>query len=415
MAMIFKNKKGFFFTIIAILIISVLFISSAPKSQVTLKYKIPSTESRISVADDFVETLKTSYIPITMRTSSYSALNALAIYLRVRGAAFSNYDELNSNFTQVMLNGSLACPDPLIPTNFELKDIETCICDWDAAYPGCPDGLGLMRDRNFTSRLKDIEAASKDTMQIQTNFTHTHSNFQINLSQNDDTGPFQVEVKILINYSVNAGLAWWNNTENVSVIFNFEGIEDPLYSVGSQALLGTTYTNVFNQTNITQWNLTNLFLHNEWRRYRHDTNGSSFLTRFTDDDEISSCCGVESLINPFVMSDIPDPDGTAGASIEKTYTDWCFFGTRCPLDQQDSLWNITCISRAAPKFRGFVLDTYHLTQLNLSDPDEFGTNLFYGNTYANDPNNDASCRCKMASVCTEPDAPYACPAPLACP
>ena len=77
-----KNKKGIFFTMIAILIVTILFVTFAPQSGVTLKYKIPSVTSRVTTANDFVETIKTSYIPMALHASSYNALNSLSIYLR---------------------------------------------------------------------------------------------------------------------------------------------------------------------------------------------------------------------------------------------------------------------------------------------------------------------------------------------
>src|SRR3989338_1804306 len=97
---LFTNRKGFFFTVIALLIVSVLFVSFVPKYGATLNYKIPSTESRVTVANDFVESLKTSYLPMALRMSSYNALNALSNYAKANRALFSGYDELNAKFAE---------------------------------------------------------------------------------------------------------------------------------------------------------------------------------------------------------------------------------------------------------------------------------------------------------------------------
>src|SRR3972149_849472 len=84
MAVAVSGKKGMFFTIIAVLIISVLFITFVPRQGATLNDRIAFTESRVSTADGFIETLKTSYVPMALRMSSYNALNALSVYLKER-------------------------------------------------------------------------------------------------------------------------------------------------------------------------------------------------------------------------------------------------------------------------------------------------------------------------------------------
>lgn len=347
------SKKGIFFTLIAILIVSVLFISFSPRHGLAIKGQVPFTESRISAANDFVETVKTSYVPMALRMASYNALNALSEYLKQRNnGLFADYSELNRNFAEVMLNGSIYCE---IGGRNEHIPIDECL------------GLGrtFMGNRNFTQRLRDIENSSKATLQIDTNFSRDwYGDYNVVLFQNNETGPFQVGLNITINFSVNAGIAWWNDTRRISTVFSFDGIEDPLYSVKSQSALGVLYTNVFNQTNITSWNITNTFWETEQRRYRYDKEGASFLTRFTESEERSECCGIESLINPFVMA------AASVGNIEKPYVDWCFFGTRCPLNQPGALWNISCITDTSPapeKFYRFALDTYHADSYNVTD------------------------------------------------
>ncbi len=375
-----RSKKGMFFTLVAILIVSVLFISSLPRHSLTAKGKVPFTESRISTADDFVETMKTSYIPMALRMSSYNALNALSEYLKQRNnGLFADYDELNSNFAEMMLNGSIFCEMELPNRHMP---IDECL----------GSGRTFMGNRNFTQRLRDIENSSKATLQIDTNFSRDwYSDYNVVLFQNNETGPFQVGVNITVNFSINAGLAWWNNTERISTVFSFEGIEDPLYSVKSQSDLGALYTNVFNQTNLTSWNITNTFWEIEWRRYRYDKNGSSFLSRFTEAEGRSECCGIESLINPFVMT------AASAGNVEKPYVDWCFFGTRCPLNQPGLLWNISCITDTSPapeKFYRFALDTYHASSYNLTD-------YVYDST---DPLSAEQCSSLMQAACRiDPD------------
>lgn len=350
------GKKGIVFTLLALLIVAIFFVAFKPQSSVTLKEKIPVTESRVSVADDFVTFARNAYLPAALRTSSYNALYALSQFEKAWGSRFADQAELSQNFAEVMLNGSIQCPSDGLH-----KNIEACICELDPAYAGCPN-INLMLGRNFTQRQRDMVNLSVNTLQIWSNFTYDRYN--VVLFQNNETGPFQVGVNATVNFSVNAGVAWWNFTDTITAVFSFSGIEDPLYSVESMNQLGTRYTNVFNETNLTYWNLTNTYKEIDWRKYRYNANGSSFLGRFTAADSDSKCCGIESFINPQIMT---DPDI---ANVEKPFVDWCFFGTRCPLNTPGALFNISCISNNGAgdnRFRRFALDTAHISMYNLTD------------------------------------------------
>jgi hypothetical protein len=377
-----NGKKGIVFTLLALLIVAIFFVAFKPQSAVTLKEKVPVIESRVLVANDFVKFVKAAYLPSALRTSSYNALNAISQYQKASGSRFANHAELTSAFAEVMLNGSINCAGTH-------RDIEACICIADAAYPGCsdadPNTPDLMHNRNFTQRQRDVANLSINMLQLWSNFTYDRYN--VVLFQNNETGPFQVGVNATVNFSVNAGVAWWNFTETITTVFSFSGIEDPLYSVESMSQLGTRYTNVFNETNLTSWNLTNTYKEIDWRKYRHNANGSSFLTRFTTADSDSKCCGIESFINPQIMT------APAVSAIEKPFVDWCFFGTRCPLNMPGALFNISCISNngaADNRFRRFALDTAHITMYNL-------TNFIY--TKEPDPL-AAQCQNLMQAVCS---------------
>jgi len=390
---LFKSKKGIFFTMIAIMIITVLFVTFTPASSTTLKHNIPTVNSRITTADDFVETIKTAYVPKALEVSSYNALSALSVFLRERGTLlFTDFDELNRQFTEVMLNGSIECSPGVH------EDIETCVC----SFSGCdPTTISLMRGRNFTQRLRDIEAASFSALVINTDFTSTYSDFAVKLFQDNTTGPFLVGVDLTINFSVNAGLAWWNDTVNVTTVFHYDGIEDPLYSVKSEPLLGTRYTNIFNETNITNWNISNTWLLAHERTYNRNSDGRSFLGRFTEVDEDSDCCGMESLINPVVMDDSDVP------LTETPYTDWCFFGSRCPTDTA-FLWKISCISEPASgsEHIGLSFDTTLTQKYGLALPDGEGRVLRY--PYEDPDPFSAQCSDMFQSVCNTPGSPHAC-------
>lgn len=395
------SKKGFYFTILGILIVTVLFVAFVPLSG-NLKDKTPSVRSRVTVADDFVETLKTSYVPMALRTSSYNALNGLSELAKVNKQLFADSAELQAIFADAMMTGSVACPD-----GGGIKELETCICDID---PGCadPNTITFMRGRDFKSRMADIETTAEQHLQLTTEIGDSSwqvSDWNVKLYQNSDTGAFQAGVNITLKFAVAGGISRWDDTVEIQEIFSFEGIEDPLYSVKTQQPpIDSLYTNKFRAANLTHWNLTNTWLAINGQNYSYNAKGASFLARFTEADEPSECCGIESLINADAM---PLPPITEGV-MDATYSDWCYFGSRCPPDTDGELWYLTCISRQTGKFKGFAFDTAHLSSYNLSRPDQEGRTLFYQGMYADDPNDDAQCANMMQIICNEAGAPYPC-------
>ena len=94
----FRNRKGMFFTIVAIMIITILFVSFSPEYASRTGYEESVLDGRYEVANDFVNTLKTGYIPAAVEASSYHALQELSEETNLREGTFlggfSNRDQL---------------------------------------------------------------------------------------------------------------------------------------------------------------------------------------------------------------------------------------------------------------------------------------------------------------------------------
>lgn len=399
-----KCKKGVFFTIIAMLIVAVIVAASTPKSQLVYKDRLSSAQSRIDTANGFSETLRAAYMPTALSTSSYSALNSLSEYVKVRGSLFADETELSKAFSEMLMNGTVECSPGSHQT------VEECICGLQPGYEGCASGsITLMKKSNLTQRIRDVEKAAKDTLQLETNISKDYGKFDVRLFQNDETGPFQVGVNITINYSVNADIAWWNGTDNITAIFGIGGIEDPMYSVktrgAAQLAADEFYTNKINESNITSWNVSSVFRLADSRRYKHDEQAPSFLNRFTLSEKASACCGIESLINPTSLPKLFDADGNGGTSGEaRAYADWCFLGARCPPETAGALWKVSCVSKttAGQKFYNLTLDSYHASSYNLTGS-EVPTDYIYSGDA--DPH-AAECDQLMQEVCAiDPDTP----------
>ena len=387
----FRNRKGMFFTLVAIMIITILFVSFSPEYASRTGYEESVLDGRYEVANDFVNTLKTGYIPAAVEASSYHALQELSEHIKDEPShPFGTRNSFNESFVKMMLTGSLLnpCQTSTFQATSDLKPL-----------------LYL---------LEAIENASYRHLKLNTTFNYGNPNcqdFNVSIYQNNDTGAFLVGVNLTVNFTVQAdNLARWDDSENFSILFSFEGIEDPLYAAhdpGGQS----DFINKFKEVDVKLWNLERTRTSIGERTYRPagknlvDLSGEpnyyapSFLDRFVDDDNVnqdklfgnrdtygpkdySACCGIESLINPVDMGVslvIPLPPNS--------YVDWCYFSdsdSHCnenpnpPPNSDPAPKEVQCLTNALNLFHtsqnidftghypGFKLDPLHAGTYNVT-------------------------------------------------
>ena len=327
--MAIRNKKGVFFTFMAILVVAVLVLAFSSDVYVTSKNEVPVVRSRVKTADNYLRNLESSYLKRSLYTSSYNALNSLILYIIHEDDFLTDENDLNSKFEEILLNGSINGEN--INTKYNIK---------------------LMEENTFIYRLDKIKEMSQDVLHITTNFNK--ENIDTVIFQSDDTGPWKVGVNLTLNFSVDAGIALWNKTETISIILSIIGFDDPLYLVNPTVL----YSHPIKETpfNDTEWNVDNLIEHIENATYRHESNEStehspSYLMRFYNSSLPSLCCGIESMINETLS------DGRY-----KSYVDYCFWSDECE-GYGAWLYNITDITTSSYPFK---LDAYHVAQYNVT-------------------------------------------------
>ncbi len=369
------NKKGIFFTSIAILISAVLVLTFGTPASVTTKEQLPLTQAKADLANAQARDLKYNYLPQSLYISTYGALYAMSEYMKAKHSYFLEpYAGANFNTTlkEMVVNGTMCCSLPSSPvlcteSVADINDpskhigVDTCLAGLMDA-----NKLAVIKQNNFTKRLRDMENASFSAFRINTTFKKDYNDMAFWLFQDNSTGPWQIGANISVRYSITAGDVTINSTEIISTTFGIEGIPDPLYAVQSLQVSqdgNTLYTNYFNATNLTNWNLSTFYHEIEWRLYKQEPLGSSFLGRLYGKDEASECCGIESLINPAAM-------GAVSGDLEKPYVDWCYYGSndRCTAALTGALWNVTCVTTeiAGAKFFKYAIDTYHATQYNIT-------------------------------------------------
>ncbi|MDD5086347.1 MAG: hypothetical protein PHV16_01215 [Candidatus Nanoarchaeia archaeon] len=327
--MAIKGKRGVFFTLIAVLVVSVLVIAFSYNENFTSKNRVPIISSRVKTSSNFVRDLEESYIKASLQTSSYNAINSILLYIENYRTfeGLGNEQELNDMFKEVLINGSI-------------KGAKL--------YQGY--GISLMNGNTFEYRLNRIEQASKNFFNLRTDFKK--EDIEVAIFQTNDTGPWYIGVNLTLEYTVDADVAYWNRTKTFTIFLDLREFNDPLFLVNPK----TAAHRKINPTpfNSSEWDIDTLKIHINSGTYRHEPNASSYLNRLFNSAKVSECCGIESFVNETLCRQIE----------EKSYVDFCFWSDVCDPGTKygENLYNITGITNETYPFK---LDAYHAARYNV--------------------------------------------------
>ena len=317
-----NNKKGVFFTFIAIFLIMVFMIVFNPKTELSFSKDLLVVETRVTKIDDFVTDFEKVYLPNIIRSATYKALTALTYYMDVTDGFLT---DLQPAFKEVLLNGTINNTPIDDITGEDIMDNNTLI--------------------NWSNRIKKI---AEDTLNVNLNFTITN----VSIYQ---TTPWFVYIDLRLDYSVSSETASWNRS-NVLVKekLGIGSLYDPLYYVNTDG----TYKKKINRTDIKldEWNINNLthFIGEEEYVHWQNSSSSNFLMRFTNTSLASKCCGIESAVNPNKITP---------SDVIESYVDYQFWN-HTYVGQCENLYNITGVWS---DFQGFKLDFEHVIKYNATN------------------------------------------------
>lgn len=270
------DKKGFFFTLIVIAVISVFFLSY----EIYSSSQESSIQQRILTMDGFLfsmeENLQRQIYTIGFRT---------LFEIESDIAATGNYSYgINTRFEEAFFNGTLY---------------------------GTPRTIFL--GATYTDTLQSINQYAK-----RFNVNVTLAQPFITVYQED---PWNVIINATFNLTItdNNGLARWNKIEHLKVPIEIEGFEDPLYIIGTGGLV----TNKINRTIyegsfVSGGNASNLTAHVLNLFYANSTSAPSFLDRLQGINAPSSY-GIESLVS------LPKLSAQGIPVLNKTVVDYIYF------------------------------------------------------------------------------------------
>ncbi len=317
------RRKGIFFTFIAITITAVFILVFTPQADISLQKDRESVKARISSIDNYVNDLESIYFEAILRATTFKAILSLVNYMNSTGSYISNLD---SAFSEVMLTGKI--------NGIPIDEIT---------------GKKIMGNNTLADWSSRIAETAKDTLNVDTTIKISNiSAFQAK--------PWNIESALSLELAVKSNVAEWKKNITVATTIGIEGFDDPYYIINT----GGTYANKVKKSGVefNQWNTAKVREHIRNGTYAHWENSGapSFLMRFTNTMANSSCCGIESLVNPNKINPSDQME---------SYADYLFwshkFAGNC-----SQLYNITGLW---DEFRHFKLDFDNVIKYNITFQD----------------------------------------------
>lgn len=275
------NKKGIFFTIMAILLISIFVFSftlfSVVKERGTIK-------KRVETLNNFVVTVEEDL----QRKLFIAGFRIIFLFEKNVIESGEYVSNLNDTFEEVFYNGTL--------------------------YGNAESLMNYAKYSDIINSLK--EKAGK----VNANLTIT--NPQISVTQDN---PWNVKIIFSGNMVLKdlGGLVGWNRTINIDSYVPIEGFGDPLYAVYTNSLIFNNITETPYINFVDGSDISNLSLHLENSFYIASSSAPSFLDRLQGINAPNSN-GIESLVNLDRLAD-------AGISVrQKSVVDYVYFSSSNP-------------------------------------------------------------------------------------
>ncbi|MBD3252169.1 hypothetical protein GF386_00365 [Candidatus Pacearchaeota archaeon] len=251
------NKKGVFFTIITISLLSLFLISYSIYSYVNNRESI---NQRVKTMNNFVYLVEQD-LPRKLYVSGFRGL--FLIEKRI-SENLTYTDNVTENFEEFFFQGTI-------------------------------DGYIKNSELNVTEGVlfEDIASSFNKKANI-INVNISMNNENVKIEQED---PWNVKFTLEVNIFIEdlAGLASWNSTKNFTARVPIEGFEDPVYTVNTNALAPNKINKTI-YTGFSNTDSTNLSGHSQNSYYIESSSAPSFLMRL-EGDLSSDINGVESLVN----------------------------------------------------------------------------------------------------------------------
>lgn len=341
-------KKALVFTIMAIIIITVILVYTKPISYITMENRVPVIKQRVLLANDFVKEATGSYMENIIKVALINGTHAYIKVLEQDGFA-EDQIAFRNNISSIMLDGSIRKNDNKI----YLYQV--------------PYQIDTMKNTNIQKKIQQISDKIKEYQGFNSSIIASN----IVVFQGNVTGPWYMGVNLTVEVEVNATVANWLQRKNITVLVPIENFEDPYFALHSPSY--SSKIRKIKATNITKWDAERFEKHINLSTYRFDEEGLSYESRFYNGKNATMpCCGIESIVNKSEYFTNP-PAYTLGVS----FIDYCYFtaychGTLYKLNESGSSLrtdlssDVNANPPTEPSYYPLRIETYHRAQYNLS-------------------------------------------------
>lgn len=275
------NKKGIFFTLMSVVILSLFLAGYLLYSNVN---NTNQDRERISTMNNFLFSVEKD-LPRQLYISGFRTIFLIGKETIETGNYIQN---INQTFNDAFFNGEINGKPQEVMLGATFSDIQ----------------------ENLQQKAKKL------------NINITLSDPQIYVYQED---PWNVKFKLNVNLEMqdNSGLASWNKTQNYITEIPIEDFNDPSYILNTNGVVNNKFRKSPYNFFVNGSNVSNLLNHTLESYYINSTTAPSFLERLqglTSPDKN----GIESLINLqlFTQNGIPTK--------EKTVVDYIYFSEENP-------------------------------------------------------------------------------------
>ncbi|MFP4424262.1 MAG: hypothetical protein ACLFP2_03430 [Candidatus Woesearchaeota archaeon] len=232
-----RLKKGFFFTILAIVFIDVFLLSYQSDISYEEFNSFSSISSRINMMEDFIESLEQD-AERALYISGYRAFITMNNYVISEADPITS---LNSTYKEVIINGTLYGNN----THTLLMDNQT-LEDWVSRVGNLADELDLKVNMTF---------------------------YNVTVYQ---TSPWNIKTSMMINYTLNdtKKAASWNRNGRITAVIKIDDWIDPYYAMHTGGVMRQII-----KTNITDLNHSSVTWMMGNKTYMNSTLAPSFLDR----------------------------------------------------------------------------------------------------------------------------------------
>lgn len=261
-------KRGFFFSLISLLLLIGLFFLAQPRMFESTIVIEQTNQDRILFTNAIIQNFEYGYLTRAVESQTAVVLEAIAGYRNSTGVLYSSREDLETDFAEGLLVGTF-------------EDGTEQLSDYlPASY--------LSAQRSLAHLLDLYANASGQNYNIRFDFSDDPDDYSVRLFQDDITGPWRVGVEVSLSYNVTPGMpvlsssgediATWRLNRTITTYASIRDVRDPYLYVRSGGAIEAPIREYF----VARWPL-HAFITYVENGYYIETNASmSMLGRYYD-------------------------------------------------------------------------------------------------------------------------------------